>query len=83
MMFLDKVNLNYDDKDDQLILHIDFQKAFDSASENFIALIKLALIGFDEDRLIVPILDTKVTKYLSSGYVFFLQTNFDFLTSHF
>ena len=25
----------------------------------------------------------KVTEYLRSGWVFFLQTNFDFLTSHF
>ena len=33
--------------------------------------------------LIVPTFDTKVTEYLCSGCVFFLQTNFDFLTSHF
>ena len=33
--------------------------------------------------LIVPTFDTKVTEYLCSGWVFFLQTNFDFLTSHF
>ena len=26
---------------------------------------------------------TKVTEYLCSGWFFFLQTNFDFLTSHF
>ena len=33
---------------------------------------------------IVPTFDTKVTEYLCSGWVFFfLQTNFDFLTSHF
>ena len=33
--------------------------------------------------LIVPTFDTKVTEYLCSGWVFFLQTKFDFLTSHF
>ena len=33
--------------------------------------------------VIVPIFDTKVTEYLCSGWVFFLQTNFDFLTSLF
>ena len=32
---------------------------------------------------IVPIFDTKVTGYLCSGWVFFLQTKFYFLTSHF
>ena len=32
---------------------------------------------------IVPIFDKKVTEYLCSGGFFFLQTNFDFLTSHF
>ena len=34
-------------------------------------------------HFIVPTFDTKVTEYLCSGGVFFLQTNFDFLTSHF
>ena len=34
-------------------------------------------------KLIVPTFDTKVTEYLCSGGFFFLQTNFDFLTSHF
>ena len=33
--------------------------------------------------LFVPTFNTKVTEYLCSGCVFFLQTNFDFLTSHF
>ena len=33
--------------------------------------------------LIVPTFDTKVTEYLCSRWVFFLQTSFDFLTSHF
>ena len=33
--------------------------------------------------LFVPTFDTKVTEYLCSGWVFFLMTNFDFLTSHF
>ena len=33
--------------------------------------------------IFVPTFDTKVTEYLCSGWVFFLQTNFDFLTSHF
>ena len=37
------------------------------------------LFGF----VFVPTFDTKVTEYLCSGWVFFLQTNFDFLTSHF
>ena len=32
---------------------------------------------------IVPTFDTKVMEYLCSEWVFFLQTNFDFLTSHF
>ena len=31
----------------------------------------------------VPTFDTKVTENLCSGWVFFLQTIFDFLTSHF
>ena len=31
----------------------------------------------------VPTFDTKVTEYLCSSWVFFLQTNFDFLTSNF
>ena len=31
----------------------------------------------------VPTFETKVTEYLCSGWVFFLQTNFGFLTSHF
>ena len=30
------------------------------------------------DLFIVPTFDTKVTEYLCSGWVFFLQTNFDF-----
>ena len=33
--------------------------------------------------LFVSTFDTKVTDNLCSGWVFFLQTNFDFLTSHF
>ena len=33
--------------------------------------------------IFVPTFATKVTEYLCSGWVFFLQTNFDFLTSHF
>ena len=33
--------------------------------------------------IVVPILDTKVTKYLCSGWAFFLQTKFDFLTRNF
>ena len=34
-------------------------------------------------EVIVLTFDTKITEYLCSGWVFFLQTNFDFLTSHF
>ena len=34
-------------------------------------------------RFFVPTFDTKITEYLCSGWVFFLQTNFDFLNSHF
>ena len=34
-------------------------------------------------HLIVPTFDTKVTEYLCLGWVFFLQTIFDFLTEHF
>ena len=34
-------------------------------------------------NVVVPTFDTKVTEYLCSGWVFFLQTNIDFLTSHF
>ena len=37
----------------------------------------------DTSSLVVPTSDTKVTEYLCSGGFFFLQTNFDFLTSHF
>ena len=33
--------------------------------------------------IIVPTFDTKVTDYLCSVWFFFLQTSFDFLTSHF
>ena len=33
--------------------------------------------------LFVPTFDTKVTECLCSGWVFFLQKNFDFLASHF
>ena len=33
--------------------------------------------------IFVPTFDAKVTEYLCSGGFFFLQTNFDFLTSHF
>ena len=33
-------------------------------------------------NVFVPTSDTKVTEYLCSGWVFLLQTNFDFLTSH-
>ena len=33
--------------------------------------------------IFVPTFDTKVTEYLCSGWVFFLETNLDFLTSHF
>ena len=40
--------------------------------------VKLPLQSF-----IVPTFDTKVTEYFCSGWVFFLQTNFDFLTSQF
>ena len=39
--------------------------------------------GICYHKLVVPTFDTKVTEYLCSGWVFFLQTNFDFLTSHF
>ena len=35
------------------------------------------------ENIIVPNFDTKVREYLCSGWIFFLQTNFDFLTSHF
>ena len=50
----------------------------------------LSLIGVGFEKIIrysffivVPTFDTKVTEYLCSGWVFFfLQTNFDFLTSH-
>ena len=45
----------------------------------FNACLYFASIG----HLIVPTFDTKVTEYLCSGWVFFLQTSFDFLTSHF
>ena len=34
-------------------------------------------------NIFAPIFDTKVTEYLCSGWVFFLQTNFEFLTSLF
>ena len=37
----------------------------------------------DTSSLVVLTFDTKVSEYLCSGYVFFLQTSFDFLTSHF
>ena len=36
-----------------------------------------------QQPVIVPTFGTKVTEYLCSGGFFFLQTNFDFLTSHF
>ena len=45
----------------------------------------LLLVGWALSGLefIVPTFDKKVTEYLCSGWVFFFQTNFDFLTSHF
>ena len=43
-----------------------------------------ARVSSVHSSLVVPTFDTKVTEYLCSGWVFFfLQTNFDFLTSHF
>ena len=45
----------------------------------FNACLYFASIG----HLIVPTFDTKVTEYLCLGWVLFLQTSFDFLTSHF
>ena len=36
-----------------------------------------------DGNIIVPTFDTKVTEYLCWGWVFFLRTNFDFLTSNF
>ena len=49
--------------------------------------VKINLVNFlaevNKLRIIVPTFDTKVTEYLRSGWFFFLQTNFDFLTSHF
>ena len=44
---------------------------------------KLSGLCPDTSNLVVPTFDKKVTEYLCSGCVFFLQTNFDFLTSHF
>ena len=55
------------------VLYYDF--AFFQLNSHKIVLI---LVSF-----IVPTFDTKVTEYLCSGWVFFLQTNFDFLTGHF
>ena len=37
----------------------------------------------DTSSLVVPTFVTKETEYLCSGWVFFLQTIFEFLTSHF
>ena len=34
-------------------------------------------------RFVAPSIETKVTEHLCSELGFFLQTNFDFLTSHF
>ena len=45
----------------------------------FNACLNFASIG----HLTVPTFDTKVTKNLCLGWVFFLQTSFDFLTNHF
>ena len=42
-----------------------------------------AFLKENQSRLFVPTFDTKVSEYLCSGWVFFLQTNFDFLTSNF
>ena len=44
---------------------------------------RLELMKIRIDKIIVPTFDKKVTEYLCSELVFFLQTNFDFLTSHF
>ena len=44
---------------------------------------KLSGLCPDTSSLVVLTFDTKLTEYLCSGWVFFLQTNFDFLTSHF
>ena len=53
------------------------EKSF--GSSNFCCCVFIAVNG----SLFVPSFDTKVTEYLCSGWAFFLQTNFDFLTSHF
>ena len=44
---------------------------------------ELSGLGPDTNSLVDPIFVTNVTEYLCSGGFFFLQTNFDFLTSHF
>ena len=52
-------------------------QVFEKCGDNFYS----GLIQFF--LFFVPTFDTKVTEYLCSGGFFFLQTNFDFLTSHF
>ena len=47
---------------------------------SIVSLKDAALVNFG---LVIPTFDTKVTENLFSGWVFFLLTNFDFLTSHF
>ena len=42
-----------------------------------------SVLCHDTSSLVVPTFDKKVTEYLCSGWVLFLQTNLDFLTSHF
>ena len=42
-----------------------------------------SFFSFNSPFLIVTTFVTKVTEYLCSGECFLLQTNFDFLTSHF
>ena len=49
----------------------------------FMRRLKYDVLTLIRTNIIVPTFDTKVTEYLCSGWVFFLQTNFDFLTSHF
>ena len=52
--------------------------------ENLLTASSLVLkIEFGVIAFIVPTFDTKVMEYLCSGWVSFLQTNFDFLTSQF
>ena len=85
-MYVDcEVGLNCDNCENLLVLETLFRCCIYIYIYLFLLIYQADDSPFNRIKLyvIVPTFDTKVTEYLCSGWVFFLQTNFDFLTSHF